>query len=1001
MKCNSRRLQTLSLLAIMFMCCLSLHAQTRMITGLVLDKTKEPVIGANVWEEKTGKGTISDVDGRFSLEVSSVKAVIRISMIGYAAQNVVVGNKNHFQVILDEDAELLEEVVVVGYGSVRKKDLTGAVSKVNGEKFQLQANKSPIEMLRGTVAGVTADLSDPRPGANLAINIRGNRSLTGSNSALVVVDGMIYDGNLTDINPADIESMDILKDVSSCAIYGSRGANGVVMITTKQGKTEKPIINFNAYLGFQDYATKLDMESPEEYMEKRKMVLRMQDYRGIAGSADPDNPQTFLTEYEYEMYEKGQTVNGLDLITQNSLLQNYDLSISGKTERVNYFVSGGYSDQNGIVVGDNYMRYSFRSNIDVKATDWLKTGIQASFTGRDQSGDPANRIQATRLSPYGKIYHDDGELVQYPMFSDNGRVNPLLPTRTDSYKVTQQLLANIYAELTLPFFPGFRYKVNWMNLLSNGKNFGFTPAYKRDGANQEASAVKEHASTTNYTFDNLVKYNKTFGVHAIDLTFLYSYTKRSYEKTNASANTFPLEVLGWNKMNLAQNQYTTTEANSSTEVGMMGRLNYRLMDRYLLTATIRRDGASKFATNHRWATFPSVALGWIMSEESFLNDVSFLDMLKLRLSWGKAGNQYKDLYDALSLVGNGDVYVLGDPSITQKGLWSKNMANDNLTWETTTSMNIGTDFSFLKGRINGSVEYYNSTTTDLLVDRNIPIMSGYSAIKSNMGKVQSWGVELTLNGDIVRTKDWNWNVGLTWSLARNKLKSLYGMDKDGDGKEDDDISNNRFIGQPTDVIYGYEFLGIIQEGEEYLSSLYKPGYAKFRDLNDDDQITAEHDRKIVGRTGADWRGSVTTEVKYKGISLSAFFNIRKGGMKDNPWLNPNAYGAAGYWYPNIDWWTPENPSKELVSVDYPQGGNYPGSFLRECTYVRLQDLTLAYTFPQKLVEKVKLSNLRVYCNAKNLFTFTDWFGWDPEPADITANAFPMIRTFNFGVNVSF
>lgn len=978
------------------------HVEQQRKVKINVSDANGPLIGANVVVKGTTNGNITDLDGNAIIENVPKDGIVIVSYIGYMTKEIPVLGKTSLNVILSEDSESLEEVVVVGFGTARKKDITGAVARVDATKFSLQANTSPIEMLRGSVSGVNASISDPRPGANNAINIRGNRSLEGSNSALIVVDGMIYNGNLSDISTSDIESIDILKDVSSSAIYGSRGANGVIMVTTKKGKTEKPTINVNSYWGFQDYASKLEMESPEEYLDKRRMYINMQRYRGLTTAEDPDNPKTFLTEYEYEMYEKGQTVNGLDLIKQNSLIQNYDLSVSGRTEKTNYYLSGNFGVNNGIIKGDNYKHYSFRSNIETHVTDWFKVGVQAAFSGRDQSGNPADRKSATILSPYGKIYHDDGELTIAPMFSDNGRANPLMPLRTDSYRLNQQLLGNFSAELKLPFLEGFSYTINWMNRINIGRDYAFTPEYKRDGTNQEASASKTESNNYDYTLDNIVKYSRTFGVHAFDITALYSYTRNTYNQTKNTADTFPLDVLGYNNMQMAENQYAYSAANASVEIGIMGRINYRLMDRYLLTATFRRDGASKFARNKRWANFPSVALGWVLSEEDFIKQISWIDMLKARLSWGMAGNQYSGLYDALSLVGSGMVYINGDGDGTDSllGVWTNNMANDNLSWETTKSINAGIDFAFLKNRISGSLEYFNSRTTDLLVNRNIPIMSGYGSVKTNMGQINSWGIDLNLRGEIIRTKDWAWNVGLTWSLNRNKIVSLYGIDSDGDGREDDDISNNRFIGESINTVYGYEFLGIIQEGEEYLSSLYKPGYAKFANLDGDNEITA-NDRKILGTSTPDWTGGVSTDLTYKNISLSAFFNIRKGGLKSNAFYNPNNYISSRYWAPKIDWWTPENPSNEFVSIDYPQGGTYPGTFYQECTYVRLQDLTLSYQLPEKWLSKVGISNFRVYASGKNLLTFTDWFGWDPEPSDATAAAFPLIRTFTFGVNFSF
>lgn len=985
---------------------LSLQQQNKkQITGIITDEHGEPIIGANVVEKGIVNGIITDIDGMFTLSVAD-NATLEVSYIGYITQNIFVNNQTHFSIILKEDTRILDEVVVIGYGSQSKRNVTGSIAKVDMKKMENLPNSNVSQALRGRVAGVQFT-DNGRPGQEGTILIRGQRSITADNNPLIIVDGMFFNGDLSEVNSNDVESMEILKDASAAAIYGSRAANGVILVTTKKGHTEKPAIRFNTYVGVSDWSNEMKLLSPERYQERRL------DYLKQAGlESDPAKITDYLSDSERANYLAGNTINGWDVISQTGVTQSYDLSVSGMTSRINYFISGAITKEKGIVYNDKADRLSFRMNLDTKITEWLKVGVTSQFSHRDLSGVVPSLANAYYLSPYGDIYQDENKTIptSKPTSDSNaGSMNPLFdPLTKKNETIHQNLFANVYALVDIPFIEGLSYRLNLSPNLRWYHKYDATPEYKDDNIAQISSAGKVDQKRYNWTMENIVNYDRYVGKnHRIHATLMYGRSHREYEETEATGSNFVNDALGWDNLALASIQETTSDATELDEISSMFRVNYTFMDRYLLTLTARRDGCSVFGENNKYATFPSVALAWIASEESFLKNIKPIDMLKLRLSYGKVSNQAINSYSSLSKTDDIQ-YVFGDGSSTYVGIYPSSMANSSLKWETTKSLNLAADFLLLNGRIGGTIEYYNMDTEDLLLNRAIPTMTGFKSVMSNIGATNNKGIEITFNTVNIRNGKFEWNTDITFSTNKNKIVHLYRSDLDGDGKEDDDIGNKWFIGQPVSVNYDYEIDGVWQI-DDNIPEGFKAGDYRVVDQNGDGVINSD-DRIVLSQRDPKYRWGLTNTFRYGNWSLSVFLNSLLGWKGDFRYLG--MMGSSQPNYPEramggIDagWWTEENRSNSRPSLTYLNALGH-GYYVNR-NFVRIQDISLSYEFPKELISKWKIGSLKAYISAKNLYTFTDYVGFDPENNSGRTNTggyslgYPMPRTIVGGINVSF
>lgn len=970
----------------------------RMITGIVKDAANDaPLPGVNVIIKGTQRGATTDANGKYELSIPEQDVQLVISFVGYLSQTIDVGSNSTLDITLRVDQKVLDEVVVVGYGTQSRRYVTGAVTKVDMKQTENLPNTNITQSLRGRVAGVQFT-DNGRPGQNGSILVRGPRSLSGGNNPLIVLDGIFFNGNLSDINPTDIESMEVLKDASAAAIYGSRAANGVLLITSKKGTTEKPTIRLNMFSGVSDFSYKVKLLTPERYVQK---IL---DYRQVAGlTHDPAQIKSYLQPSELVNYEKSKTIDPWDLVSQNARINSYDLNISGRTNTTNYYVSTSLTNEKGLIFNDNQKRLSFRTNIENNLAKWLTIGFNTTYIRRDLSGREADSPYS--VSPYGTAFYEDGEPTQWLVPEDQISNNPIRSALlTSNEEIYNNLFANFYALFSIPHIDGLVYRINYSPNYRWQHNYNFVRQDKHFAGNT-TTASKFNREDFDWVLENILTYNHRFnGNHAIDATLLYGRNHLGFESTTSNASQLSSDALGWNNLGLGGILTNTSSAGISDGVSSMLRLNYRLKDKYLLTLTARRDGSSVFAANNKYATFPSGALSWIVSEEKFMETVSFVDMLKLRVSYGAVGNQAISPYQSLSLSAT-TRYVFSDGGVSSLGVYPASMANSDLKWETTYTANAAVDFELFKGRLGGTFEVYNMNTKNLLVERSLPTMTGYNSVWTNLGATNNKGFEITLNSTNLRKGKFEWNTNVVLSTNKNKIVHLYQSDTNGDGIEDDDLGNKWFIGQPVNVAYDYVFDGIYQQGEQ-IPSGFKPGYVKLKDLNGDGKVAAANDRTIIGQMGQPKvRWGVTNTFSYNNFSLSIFINAMQGWIATLNELDIEYFLSGSGNYPNrpvnrldAGWWTPENKSTTRPSLGYPNP--YLHNYYLSRDFIRIQDVYLGYDVPKAVLNRAKLANARVFASAKNLTTFTDWLGTDPESGG-TARGFPMPRSLTLGLNIGF
>ncbi|WP_232540987.1 SusC/RagA family TonB-linked outer membrane protein [Spirosoma endbachense] len=966
------------------------------ITGTVTDESGQGLPGVSIVVKGTAKGTTTDAQGSYRIGVPDPNAILVFSFVGYITIEETIGSRSTVNLTLKTDDKTLNEVVVVGYGTQTRRNVTGSVAKVDLKQTENLPNTNISQALRGRVAGVQF-IDNGRPGQSGSILVRGQRSITASNDPLIILDGIFFNGNLADINPNDIESMEILKDASAAAIYGSRAANGVILVNSRRGATDKPTIRFSTYAGVSNWSHRLKLLSPDRY------VQRILDFRQQNGqTSDPTQVASYLQNVEAENYKNGQTVDPFDEISQQGSIQSYNLSISGRSERTSYLFSGAQVYEKGLIYNDNANRTSIRLNLENTIRPWLKVGVSSLYARRDLSGQEGDVQAAFWVSPYGKLYNDAAKTDVYPYPSDDQlSVNPMLYAKLNkNEEIKHNLFANFYAIVDAPFLPELSYRANFSPNYRWEHTYNSSPIYQKYGINNRGTASKYNREDYDWVLENILTYTKQINdKHSFDVTALYGRNHRGYEATYANGATFFTDVLSWNNLNLAQIQTDSSRNQSQEGISSMLRLNYRFMNRYLLTVTARRDGTSVFGANHKYGTFPSAALAWVASDEPFIKSLSFINLLKVRLSYGLVGNQAIGPYQSLSRAST-TPYVFGDGGSTSTGVYTSSMQNADLTWETTKSTNLAMDFELFKGRLGGTIEYYNLDTKDLLLYRQLPSPTGFAGVTTNLGATNNKGFELSINSVNLRKGKFEWSSNVLFSTNTNRITHLYGSDTNGDGKEDDDLGNRWFIGQPISVNYDYTLDGVYQVGDE-IPTGYKAGFYRIKDINGDGKITPA-DRSVLSQQQPKYRWGVGNTFRYGNLSLTVFLNAMMGWSQSLPLLETN--GLINY--PNrpvngldADWWTAENKSNTRPALTYtnPLGHD----FYQSRDFVRIQDVNLTYQFPSALTKRLKISNLSVYISGKNLYTFTNWQGIDPESGYNTRLSYPTARSVTAGLNLSF
>ncbi len=998
-----------------------LYAQK--VTGVVVDETNSPLPGVNVVVKGTTNGVITDVDGAYSITPKDIqKDVLQFSFIGFDTKEFKINGEKVINVQLTSSTLQIEEVVAVGYGVVKKRDLTGSVSSVKSDEITKTTSSNAMQAMQARVPGLDIQQSNGQAGAGININLRGNRSISASNSPLILVDGIEY-GSVLDVNPSDIESMEVLKDASSTAIYGTRGANGVIIITTKRGKAGTTKVNMNAYLS---------SNSPTnvpEVMYGDKEVKRLIDKSNYQADAKSGNwgtsnltPEQVLTEKledftEIGIYQDKSYTDWLDLILQNGLTKNYELSLSGGNEKTTFNLSLGSMFEEGLMKDDKMDRYNVRANVDHKISNMFKAGTSLLFTYKENDKRNSSVFgQAMKMTSITHPYTQEGVLIATPNPRYAAHCNPLLDETEGAYKnntESTRFFGNAYVELTP--IKGMTAKSIFAvdrNNIRTGiyQDYQSVARYQSPGT---SSISLEYENKTGLTWENTLNYNTNFGGSKHEVTGLLGHSMKQsvYEEALTSGDVgrehyYTSLFYDLSKIPTAKN---TSQFVKSTMLSYFGRLNYKFNEKYLLTASLRADGSSTLAKGHQWGYFPSSAIAWRASEESFLKGISWLDNLKVRGSWGISGNAAVSPYSTLTTLSTTPVYYyIGTTDIA--GNIPSTMGNADLTWEKTASYNFGLDFGVFDNRISGTIDYFISNTSDLLYRKSAPPSSVYPSVLANIGETKGQGLEVSLNTLVKKSKDFSWDINWTYTTFKDEITKLSdGVTTNISG------TTGQIVGEAVSIYYDFEANGNWNVGEYatykadwearhagqtigYVSAYGAPGTIKIVDRNDDGKLTDED--KIVYNRSPKHIFGMNNSMSYKNFSLSVLVYARLGGYIAYDMNSQLNYESANWG--NLDYWTPTNvsakfPSPGAASTTF---GSYGSSLLYEkADYLKIKDITLGYSLPKKTIGHIGLSNVKVYGSLKNYFTFSKIDNYDPERGG--AISFPLSKQFVVGVNVEF
>ena len=1021
MKCTTYYFRPLGLLLLLCLIPLCSIAQNITVKGIVKDNLGESVIGANVTEKGTTNGMITDLDGNFSLTVQK-NATLVISYIVYVTQEIAIKGNTNLNIILKEDSKALEEVVVIGYGTARKSDVTGSIASVGGDKLQEMPSTNITYALQNRVAGVDMTQTSSQPGATMQIRIRGTRSLPASNDPLVVLDGIPFMGNLSDINPGDIKSMDILKDASSTAIYGSRGANGVILITTNRGAQGTPAkFTYNGYVGAKSVFSKYPMMDGPKYAEMRKYAGKFEN--------SLDESDDMNTDWQ-------------DLLYRTGMVNSHDVSVAGGTNNGSYSFGAAYYKDQGVIPTQNYTRYSLRGSFDQGVGKYFRFGLTTNSNYNVTKGSNIDLYSVLNNTPLANPYNEDGSLKRTVKLNSQDEnfvvTRDVVENLEDSWLNEKKGFGtynNLFAEVQCPWVKGLKYRVNLGLNYRSTKGGVFTgEGINSSTADTPSTASLEHTETTNWAIENLITYDRTFGKHQLNIVGMYSAEETVYTKSHIAARDIPAEYLQYYNLGRAEGTITVNPDNwdyqKSGLMSWMGRAMYTYDNRYMLMATVRADASSRLAKGHQWHTYPAVSAGWNIGQESFMDDLEWLDILKVRVGYGQTSNQAVAPYSTWGKLSTRP-YNFG-PTGYATGYYVSALPNYDLGWEYSSTWNFGLDFTLLGGRLSGTFEYYIQKTSNLLQSVNLPSTSGVSSYVGNVGKTENKGVEFTLNGTILDNHNgWTWDASINISANRNKLTEL------ASGAERDE-ANNWFVGHPIDAIYDYEKIGLWQEGDPYLDILEPGGNVgmikvKYTGEYNEDGTPVRQigpdDRQIISMEPK-FTGGFSTRVAYKGFDLNVITAFKCGGKLISTLHHSNGYlnmltGRRGQ--VDVDYWTEENTNAKypkpggIQSGDNPKYGSTLGYF--DASYWKVRNISLGYKFDeQKWLKNFGIQSLRAYVSIQNPFVICSPFhketGLDPETNSygnenvavtsgiqkrfltVGTNA-PSTRNYLFGINLTF
>ncbi len=985
-------------------------SQGQVVTGKVISSEDDgaSLPGVNVIEKGTYNGTITNTEGEFSLTVKDQDATISFSLVGFLTQEIPVGNQTIINVTMSPDIQGLDEVVVIGYGTQMKSELTGSVVSIPKERLETMQFNNFANAIQGSMPGVSVTTAGGgAEGNDVVILIRGRNSITADIEPLIILDGIPYSGSYSTINSEDIQSIEVLKDASASAIYGSRGSNGVILITTKKGTAGQMIVNADFKYGISTVTNLPDVMDGEEFAAAK---LQYKPAEGLDLSEiavlESDNP-------------KG--TDWLELATRQGSKRKAGLSLRGGTEKYNYFTSFNHLDVAGVTKNDNFKRESFRLNMETQPKDWLTFGSNTLLNYADRSGKGADFSGALWMNPLTLPYEEDGDMILRPWPEDTYFNNPLGAILYQDEDKSYDLFSNNYIVVSFPWIKGLQYKLNSGIEYSASTHSQYMGRNSPEGFNRGGYASVRNSRRTNVVLENILNYQNSFGDHTVGVTGLYSFQETIRHSDGINARDFDMDVLSWWQMSIGSGISPSQTIVQTDLLSWMGRLNYNYAKKYYATFTLRKDGYSGFGANSKWGTFPSLALSWNMKNEDFLANVDFVNQLKLRVSYGKNGNQAVKPYTTISRMGV-ETFIAGEDfsynyltvdNTTAPGLVPAIIGNQSLGWEETTSMNLGLDFLFAS-RLQGTLDVYNADTDRLLLERTISATHGIESIMQNIGKVNNKGVELGLTGYLVSGKDFKWNASVVGSYVNNKIVALYG------GEGGDDVANKWFIGYPILSNYDYVFDGILQNSADTAAfnpiainsgerNGLIPGAAIVKDIDGNDTIN-DLDRDLIGHTDPNMHLGVSTTLNYKGIGLYVLFQGVYGATRANVCLVNDNWGYRRN-TTNLEFWTPENHSNttpantSLYSTNPWDTGKY-----QKADFWRLRDVILSYDLPSSLLSRAQIDGLRIFIQGTNLATFTDWYGMDPEfQTDPSAGEDyedqddfqPLQKEVLFGISVTF
>jgi len=975
-------IRKLLMVLVLFFGFTSLKAQ-KVITGKIYSSDGQTLGGATVNVNGSKLKTTSKEDGTFTISLpNGVSDILTFSYVGYINLSIDTKKDLFDKIILQRDESVLNEVVVVGYGSQKKRDVTGAVVSLSKDRLAQLPNTNIAQALQGTLPGIQINTnSGGAEGNDVSIVIRGRKSISASNGPLIVWDGIPYDGGISELNPNDVESIEVLKDASAAAIYGARGSNGVIIVTSKQGKKGKLNITYDGSYGTQSITNRPELLTGTQFYDFKKNRL---------------NSPNVISPAEQAIYDAGNFVDWYSLATQKGSRSQHSISVAGGTDKVSFYFGGTFLDVDGVAVNDRFKRYSLRPNLDIKVTPWLTIASSTQFSLQNRDGLPVE-FQDSRntggganfFNPLTAPYNADGSIALYAYADYPPSRNPLSSLLVKNSDNSYRVFTSNSVKIDIPFINGLSYKLNTGVEYENTVRKTYSGRDVAAGFETNGLASNYTAVTKNLTVENIVNYSREFGKNSINTTLLYSSQSNEFDRDQLNGQGFPNDVLTNYQMAAATLLTPSAVYFKQNLLSQMGRLNYGFDGKYLLTLTARRDGFSGFGATKKYGIFPSAAVAWNIHKESFFKNIAVINNLKLRASYGVNGNQAVSAYSSLAGLSSAP-YLTG--STVLPGYVPNGLANEQLGWESTKSLSLGLDFGILKNRIQGSLDYYSANTSDLLLNRAIPSVQGFTRVLQNIGKTANTGIELGLTTINVQNKNFTWSTNLNLSQNTNKIVDLY-----GDGR--DDVANSWFIGQPINVIFGLKNDGVFKSQQEVDASVQKtakPGWVRVANVNGDTLINA-NDRTIIGREDPNFIWGITNTFKYKRFSLIVFVHGVSGVTRRNPFEDDNVFTDTRRNTTLKNWWSVSNPNGSHFANDA-NANPYGINFYENASFMRLKDLSISYELPTKALSRFSINSCKFYLTGRNLATISKFTALDPELTN--QYGLPLQKEFVFGLTIT-